>query len=97
MKNIHIFSDFLLTFPLRFYIIQSVKRPAVTHPSARGAIFLKIKKAQSSLGNPGSPAPFAARPFLLLPPRRTSPLSLSAFRSTDIKQKIFEKHRLLIH
>jgi hypothetical protein len=76
---------------------KSVKRPAVTHPSARGAIFLKIKKAQSPLGNPGSPAPFLDRSFLLLPPRRTSPLSLSALHSTDIKQKIFEKHRLLIH
>ncbi|WP_418230951.1 hypothetical protein, partial [Butyricicoccus sp.] len=62
-----------------------------------GAIFLKIQKAQSPLGNPGSPAPFADRSFLLLPPRQTSPLSLSALHSTDIKQKIFEKHRLLIH
>ena len=57
----------------------------------------EAKKAQSPLGNPGSPAPFLDRSFLLLPPRRTSPLSLSALHSTDIKQKIFEKHRLLIH
>ncbi len=37
---------------------KSVKRPAVKVLLTRGAIFI-TKKAQSPLGNPGSPAPFA--------------------------------------
>ena len=44
---------------------KSVKRPAATHPSAWGAVFLKIKKAQSPLGDPGSPAPFCFMYLLL--------------------------------
>ena len=46
-------------------IILRVKRPAVKVLLTWGAVFLKIKKAQSPLGDSGSPAPFALCYLLL--------------------------------